>query len=63
MLFGVLNSSKKRTKAIRPEVAKYLVKLNFLIRFLEEFKTPKRHFEINQPLTELHKKIYQFPPL
>ena len=31
--------------------------------FLEEFKTQKRHFEINQPLTELHKEIYQLLPL
>ena len=28
-----------------------VVKLNFLVRFLGEMKLPKRHFEINWPLT------------
>ena len=41
-LFGVLNSSKKQTKTSRQ-----VVKLNLFVRFLEELKTPKRHFEIN----------------
>ena len=48
-LFGVLNSSKKQTKTIRPWGI-IVVESNFLVRFLEEFKTPKRHFEINWPL-------------
>ena len=40
-LFGILNSSKNRTKTIR-----------FFIRFLEELKTPddQSPFEINWPL-------------
>ena len=51
-LFGVLNSSKKGTKTIRPWGI-IVVESNFLVRFLEEFKTPKRHFEINWPLLYL----------
>ena len=31
-----------------------LVKSNFFLRFLEELKIPKRHFEINWPLADAH---------
>ena len=42
-LFGILNSSKKRTKKINYDTSGRIV----FVRFLEEFKTPKRHVEIN----------------
>ena len=45
-LFSVFKFfQKKRTKTSWPEV-----KLNFLIRFLEELRIPKSPFEINWPL-------------
>ena len=43
-LFGVFNSSKKRTKKIALSTMIPQVKL-FCVRFLEELKTPKRLFE------------------
>ena len=42
-LFGVFNSSKKRTKTIRLCSGK----VEYFVRFWGEFKIPKRHFEIN----------------
>ena len=50
-LFGILNSSKKRTKKIRLNYYDTSGRIAF-VRFLEEFKTPRRHFEINWPLVK-----------
>ena len=47
-LFGVFNSSKKRTKKF--DLASTMVCTSsriIFVRFLEELKTPKRHFGIN----------------
>ena len=47
-LFGILNSSKKKKEKLRPnyyDTSGWIV----FVRFLEELKTPKRHFEINWP--------------
>ena len=53
-LFGVFNSSKKWTKNFCPSSLgqKFECQVCFYcqVRFLEELKTPKRHFEINWPL-------------
>ena len=43
-LFGFFNSSKKQKKSAPVGQGK---NLNFQVCFLEELKTPKRHFEIN----------------
>ena len=40
---SLFNSSKKRTKNFCPSRPRQ----KFEVRFLEELKTPKRHFEIN----------------
>ena len=48
-LFGVINSSKKRTKTI---LRYHSSKVEFFVRFLGELKIPKRHFEINWPLVQ-----------
>ena len=42
-LYGVFNSSKKRTKKFDYDTSGQIV----FVCFLEEFKTSKRHFEIN----------------
>ena len=49
-LFCVFNSSKKRTKIICPSRLGQKFKFSSSFFFLEELKTPKRHFEINWPL-------------
>ena len=50
-LFVIFNSSKKRTKKF--DLPNYLGTSSRIvfICFLEELKTPKRHFEINWPLS------------
>ena len=45
-LFGILNSSKKRTKKFDLTITIPQVEL-FSFVFLEELKTPKRHSKIN----------------
>ena len=47
-LFATLNSSKKpkRNQLYYYDISGWIV----FVHFLEEFKTPKRHFEINWPL-------------
>ena len=44
-LLGILNSSEKRMKKF--DLTTMVPCQIGFIRFLEEFKTPKRHFEIN----------------
>ena len=46
VLFGILNSPKKRTKKFDFTTMIPQVDLFFFI-FWEKLKTPKRHFEIN----------------
>ena len=48
LLFGILNSSKKSTKN-QPNYHDTSGRIVF-VHFLEELKTPKRHFEIDWPL-------------
>ena len=48
-LFGILNSSKIRTKKL--DLITMIPKVDlFLFLFWKNLKTPKRHFEINWPL-------------
>ena len=51
VLFGILNSSKKTNEKIRLNYYDTLIWIVF-VPFLEEFNTPKRHFEINWPLAK-----------
>ena len=48
-LFSVFNSSKKWTKKFCPNILGQKLKFSSSF-FLEELKTPKRHFEISWPL-------------
>ena len=52
-LFDIFNSSKNQTKK-STWILWYLMSCRIVyVRFLEELKTPKRHFEINWPLSTL----------
>ena len=46
-LFDVLNSYKKHTKKFDFTTKYDILGRIVFVRFLEELKTPKRHFEIN----------------
>ena len=53
-LFGILNSPKKRTKIF--DFTTIIAQVNlFSFEFWEKLKTPKRHFEVNWPLSGTRK--------
>ena len=50
-LVGIMNSSKKRTKKFDLQYFDTSSRIVF-VHFLEELKTPKRHYEIILPLAK-----------
>ena len=58
-LFDVFNSSKKN-ELENHNFCPSLLGQKFFVRFLEELKKPKRHFEINRPLISVKKKCDYF---